>query len=111
MRVLCLDIGEKRVGVAVTDPLDLTAQAVETIWTKGFERDAQRVLELCRRYETDRILCGLPLNMDGSEGFQAERARAFADYLAQKGLNIRLPISILRTETSLWSRICIFLIH
>ena len=69
MRVICLDIGEKRIGVAVTDPLDLTAQAVETIQTRGFTKDAERVLELCRRYETDRVLCGLPLNMDGSDGF------------------------------------------
>jgi len=89
MRVICLDIGEKRIGVAVTDPLDLTAQAVETIWTKGFERDAARVLELCDQYKTDRVLCGLPLNMDGSEGFQAQRSRQFADYLAAKGLQIR----------------------
>lgn len=88
MRVLCLDIGEKRIGVAVTDPLNLTAQAVETIFTKGFERDAQRVLELCRHYETDRVLCGLPLNMDGSEGFQAQHSRAFAEFLAGKGVHI-----------------------
>ena len=49
MRVICLDVGEKRIGVAVTDALDLTAQGVETIWTKGFERDAARVAELCRQ--------------------------------------------------------------
>ena len=59
MRVICLDIGDKRIGVAVTDPLNLTAQAVETIWVKGFGKDADRVLELCRQYETDRVLCGL----------------------------------------------------
>lgn len=98
MRVLCLDIGEKRVGVAVTDPLDLTAQAVETIQTKGFERDAERVLELCKRYETDRVLCGLPLNMDGSAGFQAERSRAFGDFLAAKGLNVRYQDERLSTK-------------
>ena len=98
MRVICLDIGEKRVGVAVTDPLDLTAQAVETIWTKGFEKDAERVLELCRRYETDRVLCGLPLNMDGSAGFQAQRARAFAEYLEGKGLKIRFQDERLSTK-------------
>ncbi len=98
MRVICLDIGEKRIGVAVTDPLNLTAQAVETIWTKGFERDAQRVLELCRRYETDRVLCGLPLNMDGSEGFQAERSRAFGQHLAKKGLHIRYQDERLTTR-------------
>ena len=98
MRVLCLDIGEKRIGVAVTDPLDLTAQAVETIWTKGFERDAERVLELCRQYETDRILCGLPLNMDGSAGFQAQRIRDFADVLVAKGLNVRFQDERLTTK-------------
>ena len=98
MRVICLDIGEKRVGVAVTDPLNLTAQAVETIWTKGFERDARRVLELCRQYETDRVLCGLPLNMDGSEGFQAERSRSFGQYLADKGLNVRYQDERLSTR-------------
>jgi putative Holliday junction resolvase len=98
MRVICLDIGDKRIGVAVTDPLNLTAQAVETIWTKGFEKDATRVSELCRMYETDRVLCGLPLNMDGSAGFQAQRARAFGDYLAAKGLNIRYQDERLSTR-------------
>ncbi len=98
MRVICLDIGEKRIGVAVTDPLDLTAQAVETIWTKGFERDAKRVLELCQQYQTDRVLCGLPLNMDGSAGFQSERIRAFASFLEEKGLNIRFQDERLSTR-------------
>ena len=98
MRVICLDIGEKRIGVAVTDPLDITAQAVETIQTKGFERDAARVLELCRQYDTDRVLCGLPLNMDGSEGFQAQRSRAFAQVLADRGLNVRFQDERLSTR-------------
>ena len=98
MRVICLDIGEKRIGVAVTDPLDLTAQAVETIWTKGFTRDADRVLELCKQYETDRVLCGLPLNMDGSAGFQAERIRAFAGFLSERGLKIRFQDERLTTR-------------
>lgn len=98
MRVLCLDIGEKRIGVAVTDPLDITAQAVETIWAKGFTKDAERVLELCARYDTDRVLCGLPLNMDGSEGFQAQRSRAFAQVLIEKGLNVRFQDERLSTR-------------
>ena len=98
MRVICLDIGDKRIGVAVTDPLNLTAQAVETIWTKGFERDAERVLELCKHYETDRVLCGLPLNMDGSAGIQAQHARAFAQFLEGKGLQIRFQDERLTTR-------------
>ena len=98
MRVICLDVGERRIGVAVTDALDLTAQGVETIWTKGFERDAARVLELCGQYETNRVLCGLPRNMDGSEGFQAARVREFAEYLSGKGLEIRFEDERLTTK-------------
>ena len=98
MRVLCLDIGEKRIGVAVSDALDLTAQGVETIWTKGFERDALRVLELCRQYETDRVLCGLPKNMDGTEGFQAAYARRFAEKLNELGLKTRFEDERLTTK-------------
>ena len=82
MRVLCLDVGERRIGVAVSDALDLTAQGVETIWCKGVEHDVARVLELSRQYETDHILCGLPRNMDGSEGPRAQSTRAFARNLA-----------------------------
>ncbi|MBQ3424587.1 MAG: Holliday junction resolvase RuvX [Clostridia bacterium] len=98
MRVLCLDVGEKRIGVAVTDPLGLTAQAVETIWTKGYRQDTERVLALCRRYETDHILCGLPLNMDGSAGFQAQRVEAFAEQLRSRGLQVRYQDERLSTK-------------
>lgn len=98
MRVICLDVGERRIGVAVSDLLDLTAQGVETIWTKGAERDAARVMELCKQYETDRVLCGLPRNMDGSEGFQAERVRQFAEKLQSLGLNVRFEDERLTTK-------------
>ena len=98
MRVICLDVGERRIGVAVSDLLDLTAQGVETIWTKGFERDVERVVALCQQYETDRVLCGLPKNMDGSEGFQAERVRQFAQRLTEQGLNVRFEDERLTTK-------------
>ena len=98
MRVLCLDVGERRIGVAVSDALDLTAQGVETIWCKGVERDVARVLELCRQYETDRILCGLPRNMDGSEGFQAQRVRNFAQTLTDSGLSVRFQDERMTTK-------------
>ncbi|MBR2697978.1 MAG: Holliday junction resolvase RuvX, partial [Clostridia bacterium] len=98
MRVICLDVGEKRIGVAVSDLLDLTAQGVETIWTRGFERDVDRVVALCKQYETDRVLCGLPKNMDGTEGFQAERVRQFAQRLAEQGLNVRFEDERLTTK-------------
>lgn len=98
MRVLCLDVGEKRIGVAVSDALDLTAQGVETIHTKGFERDAARVLELCRQYDTDRVLCGLPKNMNGSEGYKALEIREFAERLRALGLQVRFEDERLTTK-------------
>ena len=98
MRVICLDVGERRIGVAVSDALDLTAQGVETIWTKGHARDAQRVIELCGRYETGRVLCGLPKNMDGTEGFQAQRVRDFAKLLTDAGLDVRFEDERLTTK-------------
>ena len=98
MRVICLDVGERRIGVAVSDLLDLTAQGVETIWTRGLERDVERVVALCQQYETDRVLCGLPKNMDGTEGFQAERVRQFAQRLTEQGLNVRFEDERLTTK-------------
>lgn len=98
MRIICLDVGERRIGVAVSDPLDLTAQGVETIFTKGAQRDAERVRELCAQYETHRILCGLPLNMDGSEGFQAQRVKSLAALLEQMGFEVRYQDERLTTK-------------
>ncbi len=98
MRTICLDVGERRIGVAVSDPLDFTAQGVETIFTKGAQRDAARVRELCAQYETTHILCGLPLNMDGSEGFQAQRVKALAALLTEMGFEVRYQDERLTTR-------------
>lgn len=98
MRTICLDIGERRIGVAVSDLLDLTAQGVETIWVKGMEKDSARIAEICRQYETTHILCGLPLNMDGSAGFQAERVQKLANKLAEMGFEIRYQDERLTTK-------------
>ena len=84
MRVLGLDYGSKTVGVAVTDPLGLTAQPLETIVRKEenkLRRTLARLEELCREYEAERIIVGLPLNMDDSEGERAAKAREFGEKL------------------------------
>lgn len=89
MRVVCLDVGERRIGVAVTDALDLTAQGVETIFCESLQRDCARVSEICDRYSTNRLVLGLPRNMDGSIGFQAQRVQRFAEHLSSLGFEIR----------------------
>ena len=88
-RILALDVGERRIGVAVSDLLGITAQGVETIFTEGLERDLKRVGELARQYETDQLLLGLPMRMSGEEGLQAGRVRAFAERLSEMGLQVR----------------------
>ena len=87
-RIVCLDIGDVRIGVAVSDPTGTIASPVEVIHRIGWGPDTRKICEICARYETNRILSGLPLNMDGSEGFQAQKVRAFCDRLVQSGLSV-----------------------
>lgn len=87
-RIVALDVGDRRIGIAVSDPLGITAQPVETYTRVGYGPDVRRVMEICSQYETDQVLCGLPRNMDGSQGFQVEKVRQFAEKLEEQGLVI-----------------------
>ena len=78
-RVLALDVGDKRIGVAVSDPLGITAQGLETYTRTGdTEKDAEHIAELAKKYEPVRLLFGMPRNIDGSYGFQSEKVKEFA---------------------------------
>ena len=87
-RIVCLDIGDVRIGVAVSDPTGTIASPVEVIRRIGWGPDTQRIKSICEQYSTSRILSGLPLNMDGSEGFQAGKVRAFCAQLEKAGLSV-----------------------
>lgn len=78
-----LDIGEKTIGVAVCDPARMVATPVETIRRKKFTPDAERLSALAAERKIVGLIVGLPLNMDGSEGPSAQRARAFARNLSR----------------------------
>ncbi|MBO7389860.1 MAG: Holliday junction resolvase RuvX [Clostridia bacterium] len=84
MRILCLDIGDVRIGVAVSDPLGISTNGVETHLSKGAEADATYFAELARSLHAEKILLGLPLNMDGTEGDRAEKVRAFGALLGER---------------------------
>ena len=88
-RVLALDVGEKRIGVAVSDPLGFTAQGVETIFTKGLANDLLHIRELAEKFSTNRLLVGLPRNMNGTIGPQAERIMEFSRALEGAGFEVR----------------------
>lgn len=87
-RIIALDVGDRRIGIAVSDPLGYTAQPIETYTRVGYGPDTRRIKQLAEQYETDRILCGLPLNMDGTQGFQTEKVREFAAQLEKAGLQV-----------------------
>jgi putative Holliday junction resolvase len=84
MRILCLDIGEKRIGVAVSDPLGITAQGVSTITHGGDTEALNKIDEIVTEYEAKQIVIGLPLNMDGTESKQTKIVRRFAEKLGKR---------------------------
>ena len=84
MRVLCLDIGDVRIGVAVSDPLGISTNGIETHLSKGAEADAAYFTEMAASRGVEKFLLGLPLNMDGTEGDRAEKVRAFGALLSEK---------------------------
>ena len=84
MRKLGLDVGDKTIGVAVSDGLGITAQGVTTIERVGIKKDTGRVLEYIREYDCDTVVIGLPLKLDGSDSPQTEKVREFRQRLENK---------------------------
>ncbi|HYB40684.1 MAG TPA: Holliday junction resolvase RuvX [Candidatus Methylomirabilis sp.] len=83
MRALGLDVGTRTVGVAMSDPLGVTAQGLTTLRRRGIRADLSALGELARTHGVTHAVVGLPLNMDGSEGASAARSRAFGEALAR----------------------------
>lgn len=83
VRILALDVGEKRIGLAVSDPLGLTAQGLGVLKRKNWEDDLARLLEMARPYRVQEVLVGLPRHMDGRLGAQAEKILALAQTLGE----------------------------
>ena len=81
MRILGIDYGDARIGVAVSDILGWTAQGVGTIKNRGFLKISQDIQKILNEYNPEKIVLGLPKNMDGSEGFRAEATYEFAENL------------------------------
>lgn len=85
MRKLGIDYGDSRVGIAITDPLGITAQGLETIEYKGNDKILLRRLdEIFNEYEVDTIVIGMPYNMNGTKSFRAEATEKFIHKLKCK---------------------------
>lgn len=85
IRCLGLDVGERRIGISVSDLLGMTAQGVETYTrTDNPEADFEYIIALARSYQPVRLVFGLPRNMNGSYGFQSESVKEFASGLLER---------------------------
>jgi len=83
VRILALDVGTRRIGLAISDPLGLTAQGLGVLERKDWDRDLARLLEIARPYQVQEILVGLPRHMDGRLGEQAGEILALARALGE----------------------------
>ena len=94
MRIMGLDFGSKTVGVAVSDPLGITAQGVEIIRRKSQNKLRQtlaRIEELIKEYDVDELVLGFPKNLNGTEGERCERTKEFQELLEKRtGLTVAL---------------------
>lgn len=84
MTILALDVGEKRIGIAVSDSLRITAQGLPTILYKDDKNTFERLKEIIGHREVDRIIVGLPLNKDGTAGKQAQYVLNFVEKLKKE---------------------------
>lgn len=80
-RILAIDLGERRMGFAVSDPLHITAQGLPTAERRNKREDMNFIKSLLKKHGAAQIVLGHPLNMDGSRGASAERAERFATAL------------------------------
>src|SRR5215469_5903849 len=83
-RTMGLDVGSKTIGAAVSDPLGITAQGLDTIRRRNKRQDFEELARLLRQYHVQEIVVGYPLRLSGSEGRQSEKMRQFADELRKR---------------------------
>jgi len=91
MKILGLDVGSKRIGMAISDALGVTAQGLSTLEIKNKENTLKELCNIVSEKEVKEVVVGLPLNMNGSHGPKAQEAARFADELKEK---IKVPVKL-----------------
>ena len=84
MRAMGLDVGDVRIGVALSDPLYITAQGLKTIHRVSMRVDTNEIMEIIREYEVDTIVVGLPVSLAGEDTIQTQKVREFREKLENK---------------------------
>jgi putative Holliday junction resolvase len=91
LRVLGLDVGSRTIGIAVSDPLGITAQGLETIRRQNKRQDFEQLGRIIQQYSVSEIVVGYPLRLSGAEGTQSEKMRLFAEELRKR---FSLPVHL-----------------
>lgn len=99
-RVLSLDVGDKRIGIALSDGMRLIASPHSVYTRVGYGPDVNHIKRLYDENQCALVVCGLPKNMDGTVGFQAEKVMALADKLRQAGLIVEYQDERLSTVSA-----------
>jgi len=76
-----MDVGDRRIGMAISDPMGWTAQGIETLERKNNKQDMEQIANIIKRYNPEKIVIGLPKNMNGSIGPQGQKVKEFAELL------------------------------
>ena len=84
MRIMGLDVGDKTIGVAISDEMGWTAQGIETIRRDTLEKDMIRLEALVSEYKVEEVVVGFPKNMNGTVGPRGEQCKSFASFLEEK---------------------------
>ncbi|MDA2913396.1 Holliday junction resolvase RuvX [Acidobacteriia bacterium AH_259_A11_L15] len=98
-RILALDLGSKNIGLAVTDPLGLTAQPLPTLKRKNRRADLARLRELTEALQVERVVVGHPLHLKGYAGARAKEAERFGDWLRRE---LALPVELFDERLTSW---------
>lgn len=88
MKIIALDVGDKTIGVAVSDDLLLTGQGVTTIQRVGIRKDTGKIIDMIREYKVDTVIIGLPKRLDGTDSPQTEKVHEFRQMLENKLLSL-----------------------
>lgn len=83
-RYMGLDVGNKTIGVAISDPLLITSQGLKTIKREELDKDIKEVIDIVNEYNVSKIIVGLPKNMNNTLGFQSEKVIEFVDSLTEE---------------------------
>jgi putative Holliday junction resolvase len=90
-RILALDVGSKRIGIAVSDEMELAAHGVGVIKRENGNRDIEKIKETIEEYSAGLVVVGMPLNMDGTFGKSAEKISCFVNYLRN---GLKVPVEV-----------------